>query len=1417
MSQDNIFPILAAIGFNEGANKGFWRVQPREEFGDGAGQWIEMGAELRMFYKDLRGQTANVTGRAVGSTGTPDGVRVLVQGQSEKGVPDGIYGAKTSAVRVAEGFIPDEVLKKQGIENTVKISKEQEATLPTIDSLERTDITDEDLRLINEGANSKEGKQHAEYKKSVEAEESNRQPSKESTSTPARGEKPKAYGRGNANDFKNLPDGTVLDEYERAQFYPSVDDYSGAFGPVSRQAVKQDGKWYRVSSKTGKPIGKPLNTSEMLNSGTYADVGASSKADENGNKVAAWADEVGSSTDIPNESGFDIPAADPNDLPQDFDGSGRLPTEPKAEDFVLLAKKDDLKGPEELYVDDEGIEYAWPDSFRVPEATRDLTEVPPADQTDAEIAFQIGGKGGSNLSDEQFDALSAEAKNRIDARITDNPVRYNEPTEPSSLDGAEKAVMDAYGKGFFGDEVPNDEQVINFAQRPPKDTELKFSEELEPGDVIRGFDNEGTPYEGTVQAKPTVAGTLRDNRKKYLIRILVGNKIYPLMQAADEGLQVIKGRKGPIISSQPGNNNLPPVPPTKPPKPVVPGRSGKKMDNGKVIPRQVFTEADLNAARKAKVDLLIDKDGAAPLVYDANGKPYNPLDGNAMMNFLAQKYTESRFNKQGQLVLMREIRDENGKKIQWEIRAFLSGEKKVGYMFVFKDLKTGEETTEIHKDMRDSMRALFGKTNGPEVLADILTGVQTRKYNKANDTANANDVIERARYFKLQGRLKSIEDTAKYYATGYAERINFSKGDGTLLEKEVPSVYDAINSGDYEGTLERLKAVFGRIPYDEESHGKARTALREQYAALFPTVDKRSFGMAVSVASEYVRDELLSRLSNRAVPYSSADKVSVVKKGSIVEYTNNIGEVSVVRVLDLQRLNYAQPKNEVFGYGDYATIIGADGKPTSAPTNALRVLKDQETPLTELKKKVTGAALKAARGVGYRSSSIIFPGQTEVTDVDAPIDQLTPGDNLYSKAGQRMGVAVEVVPVTGANDKKGYGILYVTETGEVKKVAIATGEIRGPNIAISSSEQTTPEAAPKKQIISDTEESDPDFDLDSIEFETDPDTVEVPITLKSNFKLPINAKRTAEEQLALNEEIKNELRLRNTDLSNALEGWTYNSESMSTSGYLTTPELQQEVFDAWKIIYPNLSDDEIRQLIELNSAKFSGYFNMSKQQILNELQKRGAEYSKPDGAVRKIQFSVKFNSESEKNELVVTDQEKTAYLSSINDIEKFASTAKLGEFFNPEKQIIRILDTESDFAAAYRGVSGKPRDTSNVLGVNISRGGSQSDPTKPIVILINNARIRRIANDPNDKATFKNVYGDTLAHEVGHSIHETLQSESFGKRNFSYAEAYKEFISEYGETNHMEHFAEAFAKYIQLGEAPPAFLAFLKSVGLAQN
>jgi hypothetical protein len=164
---ENITPLTAGIGFNDGANKGFWRVQPRQKIGKGKGRWIEMGAELRGYFKDLFGKLGSVPGRALGSDGTPDGVRVLVQGQEALGLPDGIYRFKTNDVRVAEAIISDEYLESKGIDTAVPTDLDIDG-LSSIADLERADITPDDIRMANDGINSPEGIELASYKESDE-------------------------------------------------------------------------------------------------------------------------------------------------------------------------------------------------------------------------------------------------------------------------------------------------------------------------------------------------------------------------------------------------------------------------------------------------------------------------------------------------------------------------------------------------------------------------------------------------------------------------------------------------------------------------------------------------------------------------------------------------------------------------------------------------------------------------------------------------------------------------------------------------------------------------------------------------------------------------------------------------------------------------------------------------------------------------------------------------------------------------------------------------------------------------------------------------------------------------------------------------------------------------------------------------
>lgn len=845
-----------------------------------------------------------------------------------------------------------------------------------------------------------------------------------------------------------------------------------------------------------------------------------------------------------------------------------------------------------------------------------------------------------------------------------------------------------------------------------------------------------------------------------------------------------------------------PEAPEAPAKPQKVGAAKRRMDDGKTIKRQSFTPEELEELRKTKLEALVDENGEAVLETDAKGKVRQPRDPNAMLNFLADTYKNSKFNDRGQLVLMRETSKENGKNIQWEIRAAITGEKKIAYMFHFKDLDTGEEQTLLHKDARDSVQSLIGKTNGPEVLADILTGKETRKYSPTFDTAiHANDVLERSLYFKYQGRTKTVAESAKYYSTGYAQRVN--PVNGTLLEQEVPSTFEAYERGDRDALEARLRAVFGRLPVDEQTHEEARAAIRELFAERFPDADKRSFGMAVTMASKAVQKNLLDTPENRAVPWSSKDKVTSLEPGQVVEYTNNIGEKSVVKVVARQKVNTAAPaqSDDIFDYGDYVTVIDADGKRTSLPSTSLAILKDQETSLTSYKGRVSGAKLREERGVFYTPGTLRFPGQTSIPDKISKVDDLVPGDNFYSKEGANLGVVVESVPIVGKDDKKGFGILYINRDGEVKKAAVAAGEERGPKLITSNVEA----AKPTKQIIPDVDESDPDFDLDAIEFETDPNTIERPKSVGLDFNVPVNAKRNAEQQLALNEEVQREIDELASDLKDKFPGWEYDSSSLNATSYFNAGELAK-LIEAARTQYPDLTDSEIRTLLELKHSKQRGFFGMTKQQMIAEILKEPAKYRKADGAIRDISVDLELGPNG-KLIPAFPENELTDYFGTIQSIDKFLGDQGIADSFGNMDHTIRLVSKESKFSALYRSAGGL--NPGGVLGVNIALPKSDGSFTTTILV---NAEALRGGGLPED-AYFGTPFSHVIAHEFGHTIQNFINIFGF-KTNPRYAKVAAEKITRYGESSYGEHFAESFSKFLQTGEASEVFKEFLVESGI---
>lgn len=171
LNDESVEAITAALGFNDGANKGFWRKQPRKKWGKGKGQWIEMGALLRALFK-IEGKLQSVTGRSAGSDGTPNVVRFLPDAGQPGVDSKKIYGVDTSHLEEIQATLPDNYVESKGLD----AEREQKGTgsvvstsnIPDINDMETADVTPDDIRMVEEGVNSVEGQEAEGFKNTDE-------------------------------------------------------------------------------------------------------------------------------------------------------------------------------------------------------------------------------------------------------------------------------------------------------------------------------------------------------------------------------------------------------------------------------------------------------------------------------------------------------------------------------------------------------------------------------------------------------------------------------------------------------------------------------------------------------------------------------------------------------------------------------------------------------------------------------------------------------------------------------------------------------------------------------------------------------------------------------------------------------------------------------------------------------------------------------------------------------------------------------------------------------------------------------------------------------------------------------------------------------------------------------------------------
>lgn len=920
MSQDNIFPILAAIGFNDGANKGFWRVQPREQFGSGAGQWIEMGAELRMFFKNQRGETANVTGRAVGSTGTPDGVRVLVQGQSKKGVPDGIYGASTSSVRVAEGFIPDEVLKKQGIQNTVKISKEQEAALPTIDSLERADITDEDMRLINEGSNSKEAKEHAEYKKSVEAEEG-----KADAAPSSSGKKdPKDMSWEELKEEIETPNPADLERYNKA-------------------------------------------IREFYRKGGYSQPRQPQGAEQEDSVIEDAFDKADSGEDVPNlDSLINAAKSPPKDAPAN-----------------QTKKRYPIELEPGMVVRDKGVNFVVQDTPK-----------------------QVG----------------------------------------TTKDGLVKLT------GF------------NVIEEGKKEVRFVRVDGSEPVDVLVGPDNK-TPIKRDV-VSPEVAK--------------------------------------PATPETPSKPDAPKPPSTR--KARVNQLLKKYKDNGKDIAPAAKSREELYD--KVITNEIDPETGELLEIADADGNPRPLNSANAIEDAIFEENPNAKIRPDGSIVIERgRFTDTDGREYAYEVRVDRTQGNQFMERYIISDPETKEVLYDYYNsDYKDSFSALYGKSNGVVVTRDFFLG-RTIPGNKGVDADGIPNDKELRSYFgpnktianrvkyllKKQGarresRILTPEDNRRRFLNGYGLIYNMADTRtgkdgqnstlGTVARPFVANIYELIAGKDIEVISAAFKQAMGRLPDNDESTtdllNSFKEGVKENFAGTpdYPSIIQ----LPRLLAAALVQDDLDIRNISK-IPFVSQDGVTPLFPGSYVKFFNNEDGVSVGRVV---RLVPGSGKNG--NYKDTVVVKYADQTVPNLQTRNMKPLTDEELDLTVVDNdnlltnyvgQLEGPDMREVRlGIDYRdlpnrNEDSPDGGPDDIRDSgdagspylgsdgesgDAPrggggipVEELTPGDALYSADGEFLGTVIDVQPVPSADGgEPGYAVAYSTPEGDEGLDVLDAGEIRSP-------------------------------------------------------------------------------------------------------------------------------------------------------------------------------------------------------------------------------------------------------------------------------------------------------------------------------------------------------------------------------------
>jgi hypothetical protein len=379
----------------------------------------------------------------------------------------------------------------------------------------------------------------------------------------------------------------------------------------------------------------------------------------------------------------------------------------------------------------------------------------------------------------------------------------------------------------------------------------------------------------------------------------------------------------------------------------------------------------------------------------------------------------------GSVVMFRRMFDEEtgpaeGQQRILEARYVGSGATSGVLYYKVTDPATNESREYRVRDTFDSFGALVNKLNSQmdtywqrDLVANPLSNNPADNAERIRDYSGIEGSIRSLRKanFKnlLRDRKASItnmkmltdEEHAQLLLSGRDMRLAGGAEEWHKAQlKGVESVTDAIDRGEITAAASLFQQYLLDLPNTRRARDTAKRVLRDMVENKFPDMDKRKMESILSDMSDKV-DSALPKPGLVVRPHVDRNGTPVTE-GSIVSWTNNVGEKAVGSVSEL--ISFDNPNGGQYSYADYALVFfrGID-EPVPLNTGNMTVLpngtlEDRTSYSPWVKNDDLKIERALARGFTYDpETGKFFDKGTEVDSIDFPEDSNLFATNTIKK------------------------------------------------------------------------------------------------------------------------------------------------------------------------------------------------------------------------------------------------------------------------------------------------------------------------------------------------------------------------------------------------------------------------------------